>query len=488
MANKSQPPPNKPRLRYAKPSKDTGFELGSPSDFSVDAFLLLDENLNLLNINNAGQRLFDVSAEAALGKCIMDVMPDIKKSAIYNKYRHILKTGEPLVIHQKLGDISLAVQVFKLGDSLGIIVSDITGRNMKEQAIQDAREYAENIIDTVNDPLLVLDGYLRVTSASCSFYRNFKVTPEETVGQFIYDLGNQQWNIPRLRELLEDILSKNSAIDHFEVEHDFPSIGRRVMLVNARQVYSRFSVNKRVLLCLEDITERKRLEEQLRRSEKLAVLGQLAGGVGHELRNPLGAIKNAAYFLNMVLKQPKPEVKETLEILDREVASCEHIINSLLEFARQKQPTKRKIDITDVIQRALSHIRVPEKVEVVSQLDRALPPTLADPDQLSQVFGNIILNAIQAMPEGGRLVIKSSVPEPNWVAISFTDSGIGIPPEAMKRLFEPLFTTKAKGIGLGLAIVKTLVEGHTGTIEAQSELGKGSTFTVKLPIGWAWET
>jgi len=266
------------------------------------------------------------------------------------------------------------------------------------------------------------------------------------------------------------------------VEHNFPSIGRRVMLVNGRQVYSRFNVSKCVLLCLEDITERKQIEEQLRNFEKLAVLGQLAGGVGHELRNPLGAIKNAAYFLNMVLEKPKPEVKETLEILDEEVASCEHIISSLLDFARQKPPTRRKIDIEDVIQRTLSHMRVTERVEVVSQLEKAVPPILADPDQLSQVFGNIILNAIQAMPEGGQLVIKSSVPEPGWIAISFADTGVGIPAEAMTKVFEPLFTTKAKGVGLGLTIVKTLVEGHKGTIEVQSELGKGSTFTVRLPI------
>jgi PAS domain-containing protein len=147
MANKSESLPNKPGLAYAKLSKESEVKLDSLSDLSVDAFLMLDENLNLVDINDAGQRLFDVSAEAALGKCIMDVMPNIKKSDIYNKYRHILKTGEPLVIHQELGDRSLAVQVFKLGDSLGIIVSDITERKLKEQSVRDAWEYAANIID-----------------------------------------------------------------------------------------------------------------------------------------------------------------------------------------------------------------------------------------------------------------------------------------------------------------------------------------------------
>lgn len=246
-----------------------------------------------------------------------------------------------------------------------------------------------------------------------------------------------------------------------------------------------------------EITERKRAEEELRaaneelvqtqeelvRREKLAILGQLAGGVGHELRNPLGAIKNAAYFLNMALEQPEPEVKETLDILDREVTTSERIISSLLDFARPKPPTRQKVDINSVVQETLSRAGVPGNVKVVSQLDETLPAILADPDQLGQVFGNIILNAVQAMPEGGQLVVKSEVPSPEWATISFADTGAGIPKGDLKKLFEPLFTTKAKGIGLGLAVTKTIVEGHRGTIEVQSEVGKGSTFTVKLPIG-----
>ena len=224
-------------------------------------------------------------------------------------------------------------------------------------------------------------------------------------------------------------------------------------------------------------------QEQLVRQEKLAVIGQLAGGVGHELRNPLGAIKNATYFLNMVLEKPEPKVKESMEILEKEVATSERIIGSLLDFARPKPPTRRQVDINDVVREALSRPSIPENVKVLSQLDETLGPILADPDQLGQIFGNIILNAIQAMPRGGRLVVKSDSASPEWVSVSFSDTGVGIPQETLERLFEPLFTTKAKGIGLGLAIVKTLVEGHGGTIEAQSEVGKGSTFTVKLPIG-----
>jgi PAS domain S-box-containing protein len=244
----------------------------------------------------------------------------------------------------------------------------------------------------------------------------------------------------------------------------------------------------------QELAERKRAEEALRdaqekliRQEKLAVLGQLAGGVGHELRNPLGAIKNAAYFLNMVIEKPDPEVKETLDILEKEVATSERIISSLLDFARPKPPIRREVDVNHVVQETLSRTSVPDNVEVVSQLGEALPTILADPDQLTQVFGNIILNAVQAMPEGGQLTVKTwQVSEKparsGQVAVSITDTGVGISEENLNKLFEPLFTTKAKGIGLGLALTRTLVEGHGGTIEVESEVGKGSTFTVKLPV------
>ncbi len=168
---------------------------------------------------------------------------------------------------------------------------------------------------------------------------------------------------------------------------------------------------------LEQMVERRtgelrNVQEQLFRREKLAVLGQPAGGVSHELRNPLGAIKNAVYFLNLALEKPEPEVKESLEILAKETATSERIISSLLDFASPKQTIRRRVDINDLPQRALSNIPVPVNVEVVSRSAKGLPAIPADPDQLLQVFQNIILNAIQTMPEGGRFTNKAEVPEP----------------------------------------------------------------------------
>ncbi len=233
----------------------------------------------------------------------------------------------------------------------------------------------------------------------------------------------------------------------------------------------------------ERTKELQEAQEQLVRREKLATLGQLAGGLGHELRNPLGAIKNAIYLLNMVLEDPEPEVKETLEIIEKEVGISEGVITSLLDFARPKPPTRHIVDINDVVEAAMSRVPVPENVEVVRQFSKTLPTISADPVQLTQVFGNLVLNAVQAMPEGGRLVVKSEAPSHKGLTLSFIDTGVGMDEETLEKAFEPLFTIKSKGIGLGLALCKMFVEAHGGTIDVESKVGKGTSFTVKLPAG-----
>lgn len=239
---------------------------------------------------------------------------------------------------------------------------------------------------------------------------------------------------------------------------------------------------------LEDIVkertkELRNAQEELVRKEKLATLGQLAGGVGHELRSPLGAIKNAAYFLNMALEPTEPEVKETLEILEKEVHASERIIRSLLDFARPKPLERQKVDIHRIIETTLSRTAMPRSVKVVKQLDRTVSTIMCDPGQLSQVFGNIIINAIQAMPEGGQIAVKTKASDSEWIVISFADTGAGVPVEHLEKLFEPLFTTKTKGIGLGMAVAKILVEAHGGTIKVESKVGEGSIISVRLPIG-----
>ena len=232
--------------------------------------------------------------------------------------------------------------------------------------------------------------------------------------------------------------------------------------------------------------ELRETQEQLIRSEKLAAIGQLAGGVGHELRNPLGAIKNAVYYVKgkvakSELGQKEPRVIEFLDIADDEVNSSNKIINDLLGFSRVGQPSVSLARIKEVIDDALSHLTIPQNIEVVKKLDADLPEVSIDTDQTRQVLVNMIMNAVQAMPEGGRLTISAREGD-KFLEVEISDTGCGIPKEAIGKIFDPLFTTRAKGIGLGLAVCKAIIDRHQGHIEVESEVGKGTTFAIRLPL------
>ncbi|MEA3459276.1 MAG: ATP-binding protein [Chloroflexota bacterium] len=231
----------------------------------------------------------------------------------------------------------------------------------------------------------------------------------------------------------------------------------------------------------ERTKELEQAHEKLLRAERAATIGQLGASVAHEFRNPLGVIKNSLYYLNMRLRDGDDKVQKHLSLANREIARVNKIIHDFLGFARVSKPALQETRIKTLIEEALSRTGVPNKVMVITELEKDLPPLMADPDQMSEVFMNIILNAVQAMPDGGTLEIASRLAD-GFIAVKFKDTGCGLPEENLDRIFKPLFTTKARGIGLGLAVVKTLVEGHGGTIEAQSEVGVGSTFTVRLPI------
>ena len=232
--------------------------------------------------------------------------------------------------------------------------------------------------------------------------------------------------------------------------------------------------------------ELRETQEQLVRSERLAAIGQLAGGVGHELRNPLGAIKNAVYYIRgkvagSELAQREPRVAEFLEIVDDEVKASNKIINDLLGFSRVGKPAVSPARIEKVINDAIAHTQIPENVNLSKKVDGSLPEIEVDTDQICQVLVNVLTNAVQAMPQGGRLTVVAR--EKNGsLELEIADTGYGIAEENVGKIFDPLYTMKAKGIGLGLAVCKTIVERHEGSIGVESEVDKGTTFTIKLPL------
>lgn len=227
----------------------------------------------------------------------------------------------------------------------------------------------------------------------------------------------------------------------------------------------------------------KNYQAKLVQSEKFAFLGKLAGFVSHELKNPLGVMKNVVYYFNMLgLGKDNVEVKENLDILSSEIEKSDQIITDLLGFSRTGNPNLHPENINIIVDEILNRLHINPHIEVVKQLQDDLPHIEVDALHIHQIFYNIARNALEAMEENGGALKIATARVGDFIEATFSDTGSGIPKENLDKLFEPLFSTKAKGTGFGLAICSALVSGHNGTIEVRSEVGKGTTFIVKLPI------
>ena len=235
----------------------------------------------------------------------------------------------------------------------------------------------------------------------------------------------------------------------------------------------------------ERTRELREAQEQIVRKEKLAFLGQLAGSVGHELRNPLAVISNAVYYLKMTNSNGDEKVKKYLDMIESETKGAEKIISDLLEFARTKSFERMPSKIVEMVNHSLGRLQIPKHINVKLDLPASLPDVNVDPCHVGQILENLVTNACEAMQDGGILRIGTRVMEKEgkqFIGIVVKDTGKGILPEHLNKLFEPLFTTKARGIGLGLAVCKKLAEVNEGFIDVSSEEGKGAEFILYLPV------
>ena len=349
--------------------------------------------------------------------------------------------------------------------------------------IQQARNYAENIVETVREPLLVLDGDLKIVSANRSFFQTFKVTPGETLGRLIYDLGNRQWDIPRLRILLEEILPKRTHFGNFEVEHDFPAVGHKIMRLNARQVRQEgVTGRKMILLAAEDITRFKRLERE--RKDFLSMFA-------HDMKNSVVASQG---FLSRLISGKTgvlaKKQQNYLEIIQDELKRLSQFIADFLEFARldakEYKPILAPCDMQAEIKKSIEAVILGAQKKritiAIEPQETMLPMINADAGKISRVLRNLLDNAIKYTSDGGAITAKLA-DRGNEILVSFVDTGIGIPEDQMRYIFDAFYRVSrdSKGSGLGLAIAKTIIEGHGGRIWAENVPAKGSVFSFTLP-------
>jgi signal transduction histidine kinase len=231
--------------------------------------------------------------------------------------------------------------------------------------------------------------------------------------------------------------------------------------------------------------ERRRLEDKLNHAERLASLGEMVASVSHEIKNPLGIVRSTAEILNKRLKDQAPSSKHLTEIIIAETGRLDNIVREFLDFARPQVPQFTTGLINDLIEKIvefMQHDFRKKNISVEKDLDSALKPMNMDQNLLYRAFLNLFVNAVQAMPDGGKLSISTflSTDEKNKVIIMIKDTGIGISKEKLTMIFTPFYTDKNRGTGLGLAIARNIIEEHNGTITVESEKGEGATFIISL--------
>ncbi len=371
-------------------------------------------------------------------------------------------------------------------------VRDITIRRKTEQALAKALIYADDIVATLREPFVVLDRDLRVKTANRSFYDSFHVSKGETENQFVYDLGNGQWDIPALRTLLDQVLSRNKSVHDFEVEHTFPALGRKTMLLNARPFPPDSKHPELILLAVEDVSAVRERADELaevnrRKDEFLATLA-------HELRNPLAPLRNGLQIMKLAGGNPDA-VEKSRGMMERQVGQMTHLIDDLMDLSRINGGKivlqKARLKMSDVVQDAVDTSR-----SLIEERGHALvvdvPPEPlyvdADRTRLAQVFGNLLNNAAKYTETGGRIRVAVER-QGSDVVVAVEDNGVGIPAHMLTRVFDMFAQVDRSleksqgGLGIGLNIVKRLAELHDGSIVAESGgHGAGSRFVVRLPV------
>jgi two-component system, cell cycle sensor histidine kinase PleC len=355
---------------------------------------------------------------------------------------------------------------------------------------------------------------LRVVTASRSFYEVFKVKPGETIGQLIYDLGNRQWNIPSLRELLETILPQKTSFDNYQVEHDFTTIGRRIMLLNARQIQRETGKERIILLAIEDITERREIENGLERAhqelEQLAAelkrtaraKSEFLANMSHELRTPLNSING---FSEVLFDETFGPLNEKQKVyVNNVLSSGRHLlalINQILDMAKV-EAGKMKLSRSCLPTRSIladiaalvSEMAGKKNVAMTVEIDDDLPDIEADEIKVKEIMYNLLSNAVKFTPEGGALGVRARKTT-SEIEVVVWDTGVGIAPENMERIFEGFFRVDTpysrltEGTGLGLPLARKMVELHGGMLSVRSKgLGFGTSVRFTLPLVLQKET
>ncbi len=497
------------------------FEI-SPDSASINR---LDDG-KFVSVNRTFENIFGYTREEVIGHTIAEIglwvdrnerekiLAEIKEKGFILDREADFYTKDGQIVSGLLSATIIEIE----GQPHMVFTSrDITQRKIIEKQLRESETRYRLIAENTADVIWVINAQTKqITYVSPSIIKLTGFTVEETLGRSIGNfvmpgssLSFDELLKKRSAEFFErgshpisftdevDQICKDGSVVSTEITTNYllDENGQLEIIGVSRDIRQRKAAEREIRKYSEHLAEMveertrelRDAQEKLLRQERLAALGQLAGTIAHELRNPLGVITNAVTYLKMIQPEADQKVQEYLEIIRSETQTSEKIIAELLDFTRMKSAERSAEPVLDIVLRALARNPAPETVQVNIRIPQNLSPVFVNGSQIEQVVGNLLTNAYQAMPDGGHVSIRAGVsPMPgskeSSIMLIVKDTGVGIAPENLEKIFEPLFTTRFKGIGLGLAISQKLIEVNHGKITVKSKPGRGSIFAVYLPV------
>ena len=459
---------------------------------AMDAIITINEDQRIILFNAAAEKMFGCFGKNAMGQPIDNFIPPRFRDA---HRKHVESFGERETTNRRMGSLGVISGIRTNGEEFPIeasiskidrggttlftvILRDISDRKKAEERIA---QFAKVLEESINEIYFIDSDSLKFVQVNRGARENLGYSTEELLGLTFPEI-KPEFTHDSFVQLLRPLKSGEKKQIEFTTIHR-----RKDGTTYPVEVHLQLSVVEGasfIVAIVLDVTEKKFLESQLRRTERLAELGTLAAGMAHEIGTPMNVILGRAEFL--MRKTSENSTKQGLGTIVSQVERITKIMNQLLSFARRRPIEQQSLDLGRVVHEMLDVVRErldTRNVVLETFLDPNTPAVFADKDQMGQVVLNFIMNAIQAMPEGGTLRVDLKQ-EASMVKLEITDTGCGIPPENIPKLFTPFFSTKevGEGTGLGLTVVHGIVQEHKGFIDVTSEVNKGSTFCLTLPI------
>jgi two-component system sensor histidine kinase HydH len=416
-----------------------------------------------------------VARHTRIGKELLDVFDREQKQVLFlglkmDRFKEIR--------HQ---DIMLAIfmgaVLFIIGSAGIYFVFVVQNAYLVRRTLDEMRTYTRNVLESMANGLITVDRSLCVATFNPTALEILGKTKEDVAGRPISEL------LP-LENEIKKVLSDSESILEKEVKITSERKGKDFLFLSVSPLKEPDShIARGAVIILRDVTMIRELEQKVILSEKFAALGRLSAGVAHEIRNPLNSIRGFIQYFQKKLSLEEEDYRYT-DLMITEVDRLNRVISKLLAFSKPREPRlsiRSPYEILDHCIRVIEREAQGEGLELIrTTYADEMPLVLMDTDQITQVFLNILINAVEATPTGGKIFVKCEMDEPGRLRIAVEDTGEGIPKENIDKLFDPFFSTKKKGTGLGLAIVKSIIEAHDGEIDVESEPGRGTRFIITL--------